>query len=289
MNNTDFLERVKRLTISALVADDILMGILVLKGGNALNIAYNITNRGSIDIDFSMEKDFSPEEKKRLQNQVESLLSDEFKKENLVPFDINLTDRPQKIHDSVKSFWGGYLLEFKVIEKDKFESFDGNINVIRRNAIALHTNNSTKFTVDISKYEYVAQKRPKDIEGAVVYVYSPEMLALEKLRAICQQSPDYKDIIISKSQKSRARDFYDIYNLVESYSINFHIPENIELCKNIFDAKRVPYNFIKDIVNQKEFHRESWESVVNTVSFNEELKDFDYYFDFVVEQFKDIF
>ena len=35
--NDEFLEKVKRLTIAALVADDILMGILFLKGGNALN------------------------------------------------------------------------------------------------------------------------------------------------------------------------------------------------------------------------------------------------------------
>lgn len=35
--------------------DDLLMQGLVLKGGNALQLAYDITNRGSIDIDFSME------------------------------------------------------------------------------------------------------------------------------------------------------------------------------------------------------------------------------------------
>ena len=129
---------------------------------------------------------------------------------------------------------------------------------------------------------------PKDIEGAVVYVYTPEMLAIEKLRAICQQNPDYRNIIFSKAQTSRARDFYDIYNLAKSFSIDFSLIENIDLCKNIFDAKRVPYGYIQDIKNQRELHRESWESVINTVGINEELKDFDYYFDFVIQQFKHI-
>ena len=41
------LESIKRIAVAALVSDDILMGIIVLKGGNALNIAYEISNRGS--------------------------------------------------------------------------------------------------------------------------------------------------------------------------------------------------------------------------------------------------
>ncbi|MBI1192768.1 MAG: hypothetical protein GC205_06280 [Bacteroidetes bacterium] len=54
MSFLETISRLKKLVISALVADEDLMGILVLKGGNALDLAYNITNRGSIDIDFSI-------------------------------------------------------------------------------------------------------------------------------------------------------------------------------------------------------------------------------------------
>ncbi len=286
MTDLETLQRIKKLTISALVADEILMGILVLKGGNALDLAYNITNRGSIDIDFSMEKDFSEIEKKRLLNQIESLLNDEFSKENLVAFDINFSDRPQKINDAVKSFWGGYLLEFKVIQHSKYVDLNENVDSNRRNAIPLHPDNSTKFTVDISKYEYVTDKRAKDIEGAVVYVYSPEMLALEKLRALCQQIPNYKEVVFSMTPRSRARDFYDIYNLAKSFSIDFKLADNIELCNHIFEAKRVPLNYISMLQEQREFHRQSWESVVSTVNQKENLKEFDFYFDYVIDQFK---
>lgn len=45
MTSLETLQRIKMLTISALVADDILMGILVLKGGNALDLAYDIRNK----------------------------------------------------------------------------------------------------------------------------------------------------------------------------------------------------------------------------------------------------
>ena len=285
MANSETLRKIKRLTISALVADDILMGILVLKGGNALDLAYDITNRGSIDIDFSMEKDFSEKEKKRLIRKFEYLLNKEFSKENLVVFDIHFTDRPQNMNDAVKSFWGGYLLEFKIIQSDKFDTLNGDLEAIRRNALPIYADNSTKFTVDISKYEYVADKRAKDIEGAIVYVYSPEMLALEKLRALCQQNPNYKEFVFSITSKSRARDFYDIYNLTESFSINFKASENIELCTHIFEAKRVPLHYISLINEQRELHRQSWESVVSTVNQKERLKDFDFYFEYVVNLF----
>jgi len=286
MTGLETLQRIKMLTISALVADDILMGILVLKGGNALDLAYDITNRGSIDIDFSIEKDFSEMEKKRLLNQISYLLNTEFVKEGLVVFDINFTDRPQKINDAVKSFWGGYLLEFKVIHKSKFDGLNGNIDSIRRNAVPLHSDNSTKFTVDISKYEYVTDKRAKDIEGTVVYVYSPEMLGLEKLRALCQQIPIYKEVVFSMTPRSRARDFYDIYNLAESFSIDFKLAENLELCNHIFEAKRVPLTYISLHPVLAFLFNRNYSFLADVLHMKEILKDFDFYFDYVVGIFK---
>lgn len=52
------INEIKRCTLQAMMKDDLLMQGLVLKGGNALQLAYDITNRGSIDIDFSMENEF---------------------------------------------------------------------------------------------------------------------------------------------------------------------------------------------------------------------------------------
>ncbi|MFA5972077.1 MAG: nucleotidyl transferase AbiEii/AbiGii toxin family protein [Lentimicrobiaceae bacterium] len=286
MASIETLNKIKRLTISALVSDDILMGVLVLKGGNALGLAYDITNRGSIDIDFSMEKDFTEKEKIKILRKISYLLENEFAKEDLVVFDIHLSDRPKKMDDSVKSFWGGYLLEFKVISKAKYEELEGKIESIRRNALPIQGDNSPKFTVDISKYEYIGGKRAIDMEGAVVYVYSPEMLALEKLRALCQQNPDYKQFVLSITAKSRARDFYDIYNINKTFSIDFKSTKNVELSKLIFEAKHVPLAYIPLIKEQRELHRQSWESVINTVDPNEQLEDFDFYFEYVVDLFK---
>lgn len=281
----EFLEKIKRLTIRAFVSDEIFMGILVLKGGNALNIAYDISSRGSIDIDFSMENDFTVKEKKGLARKAMYLLNDEFSNHGLSVFDVVLVEKPKKINSEVKDFWGGYSMHFKIVKSDTFEMLSDDIEKLRRSAIPIGKKNSTKFTVDISKYEYIGKKRPVDIEGATVFVYSPEMIALEKLRALCQQVPDYKVIIKYMTEKSRARDFYDIHNILNYFTIDFKSEENIELAKEIFSTKKVPINFISKLENQRELHRGTWTSVVQTIAQDEELLDFDYYFDFVMKRF----
>jgi len=279
----DLLEKIKRLTIAALVSDETLMALLVLKGGNAIDIAYDLSSRGSVDIDFSMEKDFSPEERVRVKNQSAAILNAEFNKEGLQVFDVNFNERPQKVNDAVKSFWGGYCLDFKVIQQEKYESLNGEIEAIRRNAIPISGNNSTRFEVDISKYEYVADKRARDLEGTVIYVYSPEMIALEKFRALCQQNPKYRSVVYSMTPKARGRDFYDIHNLIRSFSLDLASAENKALCKHIFDAKRVPLTYLTQLTDQYELHRQSWHSVVDTINQKEDLQDFDFYFNYARE------
>jgi len=48
------IDEIRKLAIIALFSDDDLMDTLVLKGGNALTFAYNVSNRASIDVDVSM-------------------------------------------------------------------------------------------------------------------------------------------------------------------------------------------------------------------------------------------
>ena len=114
------------------------------------------------------------------------------------------------------------------------------------------------------------------------------MIVFEKLRAICQQLPAYKDVIPSFSPRARARDFYDINLIMEMHEIDPRTPENIELIKNIFYAKKVPLNFIKEIRNNKSTHIDDWQSVMDTISPSEISRDFNYYFDFVLQTFEDI-
>lgn len=116
-----------------------------------------------------------------------------------------------------------------------------------------------------------------EIDNYSVYVYSPEMIAAEKLRAICQQMPEYP---LKPYPTPRARDFFDIQLIVSRTGVDLTSAENLELTRQIFAAKEVPLQLLENMGGVREFHRPDWESV--RTSTKAQLKEFDYYFDFVV-------
>jgi hypothetical protein len=105
------------------------------------------------------------------------------------------------------------------------------------------------------------------------------MIVIEKLRAICQQMGEYP---LRRYATARARDFYDIYSAITAANIDLSKNENLELVKHIFAAKSVPLTLLTKIDAYREFHRPDWASVELTTS--EKLRDFDFYFDFVLRQ-----
>lgn len=286
--DTEQLNFVKKLVVIGLVSDDDLMETLVLKGGNAMILAYGIGTRGSLDLDFSMESDF--EEIEQIKDRIEKTLARIFLENGYCLFDFDFRLKPKNINVSVQDFWGGYSIEFKIIRDNDYKKFAGNIDTIRRNAIPLDPNSSPKFSIDISKYEYIQDKKEMDLDGYRYYVYSLEMIILEKLRAICQQLPEYSDIIKSKTQRGRARDFYDIYTILEYFKIDIQTEHFKELLIVIFAAKNVPLDYISKIYTSKDLHERDFKSVKDTVSATEreQLKEFQFYFDYVVERFNKI-
>ncbi|WP_108821228.1 nucleotidyl transferase AbiEii/AbiGii toxin family protein [Dysgonomonas sp. Marseille-P4361] len=270
------LNDIKKITLRALMSDDLLMHGLVLKGGNALQLAYDLTNRGSVDIDFSMENEFSANDFNRLTNVFCSLLNEEFKKSGLTAYDVKFIEKP-KTGDIPE--WKGYLLEFKLIETEQFNIFGDDINAIRRNSIKVN-NQSTKYTVDISAYEFIAGARPQEIEGLILKVYTPEMILIEKVRALCQSMPEYAKIVSSARQKQRARDFYDIWLIVNSFP---KLQLTIDLFRHIFEAKKVPLEFLKNMESLREPNRAGWDTVQQTISAGATLESYDYYFDHLLE------
>ena len=59
-------------------------------------------------------------------------------------------------------------------------------------------------------------KQDWDFDGTLIYVYSPSMIVCEKLRAICQQMPEYGPVIKRERLGSaRPKDFVDIFVLTK--------------------------------------------------------------------------
>ncbi len=275
------IEKIKRLTLRALVSDEILMKGLVLKGGNALNIAYNIRDRGSVDIDFSMEKDFTEKEKVRIENQLKFLLNNEFSKEGLFVFDIKFKEKPKQQKVKV---WKGYEILFKTISADLY--VEGEESKNRMKAISIKADHSKSFSVDISSYEYVATSKLMDIDGTILRVYTPEMIVIEKLRALCQSLPEYQTIVSTANTKGRARDFYDIWNVCQHFELDFTSDKNKQLLEDIFAAKNVPIKFLDLIPKYKSLQSRDWVNVKDTVE--EDLKEFDHYYDFSISIIKNL-
>ncbi|MBK7692352.1 MAG: nucleotidyl transferase AbiEii/AbiGii toxin family protein [Bacteroidetes bacterium] len=262
-----------------------------MKGGNAIDLAYtrdsDDISRTSYDLDYSIEGGDFTENEKEIAKRIEDTLTQTYREHDFILLDYKFLNRPKSVNEDLSEFWGGYKVTFKVIGKKEFDEYNENLEKSRRSAIPLNSNHSNIFELEFSKFEFV-QKQPIDVEGFKIYVYTPEMIVFEKVRAICQQLPEYKEVIRSFSPRARARDFYDIHLIMDMYNIDPSTAENIELIRNIFEAKRVPLSFIKGIKTNKTLHEDNWQSVIDTLPPAEELNEFDYYFDFVLTHFENL-
>jgi len=121
-----------------------------------------------------------------------------------------------------------------------------------------------------------------DLDDVLLRVYSPQMIVAEKIRAICQQLPEYKSVVPSINGRPRPRDFFDIYNVSKSLSVDFENSEFHSIIKEVFTVKRVPLSYLDKIKSQREFHQSTFDSSVKiSVPADFDLKSFDYYFEFV--------
>src|SRR5208283_861293 len=157
----DFRE-IRRVVITAVFSDDTLFDKLVLKGGNALDIVHHVGVRTSLDIDLSIEGDFEDVEDAR--ERLFKALKDRFDSAGYVVFDFRFSKRPpvaKEGHDD----WGGYLIEFKIMEKERFGLLSANREVLARTATRVGPGEKRVFRIEISKYEYCKGKMQTEVEA----------------------------------------------------------------------------------------------------------------------------
>ncbi|MEO8681634.1 MAG: nucleotidyl transferase AbiEii/AbiGii toxin family protein [Vicinamibacterales bacterium] len=274
---------IRRTAIIAMFSDDVLMNRLVLKGGNALDIVHGLSARGSLDIDFSIEGDFDDLED--IKNRIFHALRDRFDSAGLIVFDERFEKKPNVLQEGQDEHWGGYRVEFKVIAKVAAARLENSLERMQRSALVVGPRQERIFQIEISKYEFCgANKIAADLDAYTIYVYPPQMIAAEKVRAICQQMPDYPQV---RNKRARARDFYDIHTIVTRAYVDFGSQEFHDLIREVFDAKTVPLPLIGKIQTTRDFHAVDWPSVVLSVPASAgQPQPFDYYFDFVRSQVK---
>lgn len=260
-------EQIYEVVLRALLSDDELMERLVLKGGNALNLVYGLRVRATQDLDFSMEGDFSNCEIKDVEASIRRRATEEFWGAGYEVVDVRFTRIPGAVSGLRLREFGGYSIVISY----------------RPRAGEAKTGKTSDIEVEISHHEYCAAKKMKSYSGLKCYVYTLEMLAIEKLRALCQQTPEYAEITGYLSWHPRARDVFDVSIAVEHYALDLTTHDGCRLARLIFWAKRVPLDLLGKIRDLREFHRDDFMQVKTAVSSTFELKDFDTYFDRVVE------
>ncbi len=265
---------IRTLMLVAVASDDDLVERLVLKGGNALEIVHRIGERASLELDFSVDGDL--EDLEDVRRRLFQALRDRFDSVGLILFDERLDPRPE---GSETARWGGYVAQFKLIERDRYRQLNGDLDAMRREAHVSGPAHQRVFTIEISKFEYCEGKMEAQVDEYTCYVYTLAMIATEKLRAICQQMPDYPK---RRNPTPRARDFYDIEVIVNYGGVSLVAEESLVLVQRMFEIKEVPIRLLARIGAYREFHRQDWPAVQNAVRVK--LRDFDYYFDFVLGQ-----
>lgn len=280
------VDKIKTAIIIGIASDDGLMELLTLKGGNAMSMIYEITNRASYDLDYSMEADIQEsmgEFKQRLEDTIASSLKDI----GYHVIDFNMAEKPKNMPIERQEFWGGYHAHFKIIPAEKYDS-NMDVQKLRNLAEEIGPGHLKKFPVDISKHEYTEKGEYVALEGLDVRVYTPSMLVAEKVRAICQQMPEYLEVIGKDSPKrgNRAKDFYDIHAICSKIpDIDTSSEEFYYILQKMFEVKRADIKLIKRIASMKSFYSEGFGNVKDTLPAHEQeqLQGFDVYHSFVVD------
>ena len=277
-------KEIRKLAIQAIYLNDDLSDILVLKGGNALSIL-ELTRRESYDLDFSLyECNFTADE---LEAKFKYAVTSYFEELDYKIINFKFKEKPKVQTSPYTTKWGGYAIEFKFLSVDKYNTISKSVQeATRPKAYVIEYENMTGTSqpvlIELSRNEYCKGYNERAFEDITLKIYSPWMIIFEKLRALCQQMDEYP---LRKNPSQRARDFFDIYTVNKAYVLERTAPEDMEdlreLCQHIFEIKDVDMSLLEKLDDYKEFHRGSFQKVIDSVleDEREDLESFDFYFD----------
>jgi predicted nucleotidyltransferase component of viral defense system len=278
-------DRIKLSTLKALSNVDELSDTIVLKGGNAIHLVYKINDRASYDLDFSIAEDMTNEEFYCICPKLQRHLSEEFDKLGYIVIDFHGEEKPKQskkeIDFEIPTL--GFYICFKIVDKKTYNEVDGNIEKLRIRSVSIDNASHKSFEIEISKKEYfddsssVMIEIPIDDNDTVkIKVYKIELIVAEKIRAICQQFPQHE----FSRKKSRSKDFYDIFKILEKFRSEFNLELFHIIIKKSFNAKNVSLDLLNSFDDEcRSQHSKSWDSVISTST--QDPGNFDIYFDYV--------
>lgn len=270
-------DEVRRIALLGVVSDDRIASLVVLKGGNALRIAHGLEARSSLDLDFSVAEDIGAIDV--FGQALFRGIRDRFDIRGYSVFDESIEQRPEVPSPDTPAWWGGYDIRFKVIDHATRRIIGDDLPRLRRTA-------GRPLSIDISKHEFVEDTSLVSIDGFQIRTYSKRLIVAEKLRALCQQRPD---VYPSKRRTGRARDFFDIHQVLTSEPRAEVLgPDFVKVLARVFEAKRVPLATLAALHEDRAFHEADWRSVRDSVRDRAGLLAFEVYFEFVMQLIRDV-
>ena len=261
-------------------------GELVLKGGSALESFYDHP-RHSQDMDFSLSTLIDDKVLEKCKSRFFKILEEEFSSEGYIIFRERWDPRPPQ-RDNLESlpFWRGHQIYFDITEYKFYMQHKAD-----KDKTLTDPNNYKRVRIDLSEIEYTEPAVFKELpNGYMLKVYTPVMIVCEKLRAICQNTSEYLKRFGKEPNKSRMRDFYDIYIVNEKYKINWHDKDNLTILKEMFKVKDVDLSLLLLIKTNevKEIHDLPGEYSKLKDTVRGEVKPFDFYYQYVVNLVQEI-
>ena len=110
------------------------------------------------------------------------------------------------------------------------------------------------------------------------------MIVCEKIRALCQQLPEYF-INHGESKSPRPRDFYDIYTIMKISNLSFN-QIDIVVFEEMFKIKKVDFSLLDRILSPEyyNFTKGGLQSLIDTLPLDERTDfDFDVCYDYVIK------
>ena len=218
-------------------------------------------------------------------------LQNEFNQLGYQVVSFKFEEKPSTKKEWTPPFWGGYKIDFSILKEEVFSNLSEaqlkNINAFAESI----EDGKKKIQIDLSFDEYTDPRIKETIDDIDVYLYSPLMIIYEKIRASCQQLPEYT----VGMNKKRARDLFDIYTILTNIK---HIdlydevlnPDNLYIIDKMFSIKDVSIELIPKIETIKEELREDYlNKVIPQVPGDQSTPDFDYLFEFNKELFMKVY
>ena len=128
-------QEIKKTAVIALFSDTYLMNRLVFKGGSCLELAYQLFNRSSKDIDFSIEGEFKEESLETIEKRLCKTFSSHFKAIGYYVLDLSLKHKPRKTPQDI--VMSGYTLGFKLVALDMYQKCPQDLVKLRNLALTL--------------------------------------------------------------------------------------------------------------------------------------------------------